>query len=98
MPNIGHSGDTDTRDIAVIANTKVDQHLQDCAAYRAGVMRTLGELRETFNANAEQLGLEMKDLSKRNADNGRMLAMILGGLIILTKIPDLLTTFKMLHP
>lgn len=47
---MGYDGDDrrndDTRDIALKANTKVDQHMTDCVQFRIDVQKTLGEFRE----------------------------------------------------
>lgn len=36
----------DTRDIAITADTKIDQHMTDCTAFRTTIQNTLNEFRE----------------------------------------------------
>lgn len=86
MP-IGMTSDTDTRDIAVIANTKVDQHVQDCISWRLRLDKRFDEMAEVL----EKLGEDSKNTNIK-------IAYAIGGLIILTKLPDILATFKVIHP
>lgn len=36
----------DTRDIAITADSKIDQHMTDCTSFRSAVQDTLNEFRE----------------------------------------------------
>ena len=40
----------ETRDIAVSANTKVDQHMTDCEQFRINIQATLMEFREDIKS------------------------------------------------
>lgn len=86
MP-IGAPSDTDTRDIAVIANTKVDQHVQDCISWRL-----------RLDKRFDEMACAIKNLAEDNKKTNIKIAYAIGALILLTKLPDLLASFKMLHP
>lgn len=83
MSPIGPAANTDTRDIAVIANTKVDQHIQECINLRVQIMENFQHLRN-----------DIKDLSKNSARINWIVALIIGGLILATRVPDLLNFIK----
>ncbi len=86
MP-IGAPSDTDTRDIAVIANTKVDQHVQDCISWRLRLDKRFDDMLH-----------ELEKLGDDNKSTNIKIAYAIGALIVLTKLPDLITTFKvMIH-
>jgi len=70
------TSDTDTRDIAVVANTKIDQHVQDCISWRLRLDKRFDSLGETL----EHLAQDNKNINMK-------IAYAIGGLIILTKIP-----------
>lgn len=80
---IGPSSNTDTRDIAVIANTKVDQHIQECINLRVQIMENFSKIRE-----------DIKDLGKANSRINWIVALVIGGLILATRIPDLINFIK----
>lgn len=86
MTPIGPASNTDTRDIAVIANTKVDQHIQECINLRVEIVKNFADLRESI-----------KELSKQNAKINWIVALIIGGLILLSRVPDILNFMKTTH-
>lgn len=71
--------DSDTRDIAVEANVKVDQHIQDCVRFRTIIADSF----KTVNDNMNKQGEKINTLQIRAA-------LLLGGLIVIGKGIDML--------
>lgn len=95
---IGPSENTNTRDIAVIANTKVDQHVQDCINFRIRIDRRFDDMASDNKEKHDDLKNTMREMGKSNIGVNSIAA---GGIILLMfimkvppeKIADMLKGF-----
>ena len=93
MPESDHQ----TRDLAVRADAKVDSHLMDCAAYRLRLADELKTMKKDISADTVDIKSDIAevkaDVSEVKQDlkkQTRALALITGGIITLSKAPDLI--------
>jgi len=78
--------DTDTRDIAVGANTKVDAHVADCIRFREQLSKQYDETKEAISSLGDKItGLQIK------------LATGLGILVFAGKMVDYILVWKGFH-
>ena len=88
---------TQTRDLAVRADAKTDAHLADCAAYRLRLADELKTMKKDISADtvdikndiAEVKG-DVKEVKEDLKKQTRTITLITGGIITLSKAPDLL--------
>lgn len=84
---IGPSENTNTRDVAVIANTKIDQHVQDCINFRIRIDRRFDDMTADNKEKHDDLKTTLKDASKSNINVNWIAAGAIIVLMILMKVP-----------
>lgn len=84
---IGPSSDTNTRDVAVIANTKIDQHVQDCINFRMRIDKRFDEQAADNKEKHDDLKSIIKEGSKSNINVNWIAAGAIILLMVLMKVP-----------
>jgi hypothetical protein len=84
-----------TRDMAVRAEAKTDAHLIDCAAYRLRLADELKGMKRDIGQDTNELKSDIADIKMDLKKQTKIITLITGGMLALSKVPELLSFFHL---